>query len=77
VTEPRCASLSTTLRSSRTSFASYGERGCVAQPTGDGELDVFCLSSMHHDTVELELDLYLQRWNARHPEAQAALAHEL
>ena len=54
-----------------------GERGCVAQPTGDGELDVFCLSSMRHDTVELELDLYLQRWNARHPDAQAALAHEL
>jgi hypothetical protein len=53
------------------------ERGCVAQPTGDGGLDVFCLSSMHHDTVELELDLYLRRWNARHPEAQAELVHEL
>jgi hypothetical protein len=52
------------------------ERGCVAQPAGDGALDVFCLSSMHHDAVELELDLYLQRWNARHPEAEAALVHE-
>lgn len=53
------------------------ERGCIAQPAGDGELDVFCLSSMHHDTVELELDLYLQRWNARYPAAHAELLHEL
>jgi hypothetical protein len=52
------------------------ERGCVAQQADDGSLDVFCLSSTHHDAVELELDLYLQRWNARHPDAPAALVHE-
>jgi hypothetical protein len=48
-------------------------RGCIAERTGELELDVFCLSSTRHDQAAMELDLYLQLWNALHPENAAEL----
>ena len=48
-------------------------RGCVVELVGERELDVFCLSSVRHDHVRMELDLYLQLWRAVHPDSEASI----
>jgi hypothetical protein len=48
-------------------------RGCVVELAGERELDVFCLSSVRHDHVRMELDLYLQLWRAVHPDSEASI----
>jgi hypothetical protein len=52
-------------------------RGCIAERVSAHELDVFCLSSTRHTEIGLELDLYLELWNAVHPEAEAHIVAAL
>jgi hypothetical protein len=48
-------------------------RGCVVELVGERELDVFCLSSVRHDHVQMELDLYLQLWRAVHSDTETSI----
>ena len=47
------------------------ERDYVADEVGPNTVEVSRLSSVRHDHVRMELDLFLQAWHAAHPEAQA------
>jgi hypothetical protein len=49
------------------------ERDYVAEQVGPNTVEVSRLSSVRHDHVRMELDLFLQAWHAAHPEAQAEL----
>ena len=46
-------------------------RGCVVERVAETELDVFCLTSTRHDLVPLELDLYVELWQATQRGARA------
>jgi hypothetical protein len=48
-------------------------RGCVVEPVGERELDVFCLGSARYDHVRMELDLHLELWRAVHPDSEALI----
>jgi hypothetical protein len=47
------------------------ERDYVAEEIGPNTVEVSRLSSVRHDHVRMELDLFLQAWHAAHPEARA------
>lgn len=47
------------------------ERDYVADEVGPNTVEVSRLSSVRHDHVRMELDLFLRAWHAAHPEAQA------
>jgi hypothetical protein len=47
------------------------ERDFVADEVGPNTVEVSRLSSVRHDHVRMELDLFLQAWHAAHPEAHA------
>jgi hypothetical protein len=47
------------------------ERDYVADEVGPNTVEVSRLSSVRHDHVRMELDLFLQAWHAAHPEARA------
>jgi hypothetical protein len=47
------------------------ERDYVAEQVGPNTIEVSRLSSVRHDHVGVELDLFLRAWHAAHPEAQA------
>lgn len=47
------------------------ERDYVAEQIGPNTIEVSRLSSMRHDHVRMELDLFLEAWHQAHPEAQA------
>jgi hypothetical protein len=46
-------------------------RDFVAEWVGPNTIEVSRLSSVRHDLIRLELDLFLEAWHAAHPEAQA------
>jgi hypothetical protein len=48
-------------------------RGCVVERVGESELEVFPVSSVRHDHVRMELELYLQLWQAVHPDSEASI----
>jgi hypothetical protein len=52
------------------------ERDYVAEEVGPNTIEVSRLSSVRHDHVRMELDLFLQAWHAAHPEARAELVVE-
>lgn len=47
--------------------------GCVVEQIGPNLIEVSRLSSVRHDQVRLELDLFLQAWRAAHPDADVKL----
>jgi hypothetical protein len=47
------------------------ERDFVAEEVGPNTVEVSRLSSVRHDHIRMELDLFLQAWHAANPEAQA------
>jgi hypothetical protein len=47
------------------------ERDYIAEDVGPNTIEVSRLSSVRHDHVRMELDLFLQAWHAAHPEARA------
>jgi hypothetical protein len=47
------------------------ERDYIADEVGPNTVEVSRLSSVRHDHVRMELDLFLQAWHAAHPEARA------
>ena len=47
------------------------ERDYVAEQVAPNTIEVSRLSSVRHDHVRMELDLFLQAWHAAHPEAHA------
>ena len=47
------------------------EREYVADEIGPNTIEVSRLSSIRHNHVRMELDLYLSAWHAAHPEAKA------
>ncbi len=47
------------------------ERDYVADQVGPNTVEVSRLSSVRHNHVRMELDLFLKAWHAAHPEAQA------
>lgn len=47
------------------------ERDYVAKQVGPNTIEVSRLSSVRHDHVRMELDLFLEAWHAAHPEASA------
>jgi hypothetical protein len=47
------------------------ERDYVAAEIGPNTIEVSRLSSVRHNHVRMELDLFLQAWHAAHPEARA------
>jgi hypothetical protein len=47
------------------------ERDYVADRIGPNTIEVSRLSSVRHDHVRMELDLFLQAWHTAHPEAHA------
>lgn len=47
------------------------ERDYVAEQVGPNTIEVSRLSSMRHDHVRMELDLFLEAWHLAHPDAQA------
>jgi hypothetical protein len=47
------------------------ERDFVAERVGPNTVEVSRLSSIRHDHVRLELELFLKAWHAAHPDAQA------
>ena len=47
------------------------ERDYVAEPVAPNTVEVSRLSSVRHNHVRMELDLFLEAWHAAHPEAQA------
>ena len=46
-------------------------RDYVADEVGPNTVEVSRLSSVRHDHVRMELDLFLRAWHAAHPEAHA------
>jgi hypothetical protein len=51
--------------------AYLAERDFVADQVGPNTIEVSRLSSVRHDHVRMELELYLRAWHASHPEASA------
>lgn len=47
------------------------ERDYVADQVGPNTVEVSRLSSVRHNHIRMELDLFLEAWHAAHPEAQA------
>ena len=47
------------------------ERDYVAEQVGPNTIEVSRLSSVRHNHVRMELDLFLQAWHIAHPEAHA------
>jgi hypothetical protein len=47
------------------------ERDFVAEKVGPNTVEVSRLSSVRHDHVRLELEVFLKAWHAAHPDAQA------
>ena len=47
------------------------ERDYVAEQVGPNTIEVWRLSSVRHDHVRMELDLFLKTWHVAHPEAHA------
>jgi hypothetical protein len=47
------------------------ERDYVAQRVGPNTIEVSGLSSVRHDHIRMELDLFLKAWRIAHPEAHA------
>jgi hypothetical protein len=47
------------------------ERDYIADEVGPNTIEVSRLSSVRHNHVRMELDLFLQAWHAAHPEAHA------
>ena len=47
------------------------ERDYVAESVGPNTIEVSRLSSVRHDHVRVELDLFLRAWHTAHPEAHA------
>jgi hypothetical protein len=47
------------------------ERDYVAEQVAPNTIEVSRLSSVRHNHVRMELDLYLRAWHAAHPEAHA------
>jgi hypothetical protein len=47
------------------------ERDYVAEQIGPNTMEVSRLSSVRHDHIGLELDLFLRAWQKAHPEAHA------
>lgn len=47
------------------------ERDYVAERVGPNTIEVSRLSSVRHDHVRMELDLFLEAWHAAHPDASA------
>jgi hypothetical protein len=47
------------------------EREYVAAEIGPNTIEVSRPSSVRHNHVRMELDLYLRAWHAAHPEAKA------
>ena len=47
------------------------ERDYVAEQVGPNTIEVSRLSSVRHDHVRIELDLFLRAWHTAHPEAHA------
>jgi hypothetical protein len=47
------------------------EREYVADEIGPNTIEVYRLSSVRHNRVRVELDLYLRAWHAAHTEAKA------
>jgi hypothetical protein len=48
-------------------------RDYVAEPIGPNTIEVSRLSSVRHDHLRMELDLFLRAWHSAHPEAHAEL----
>ncbi len=46
-------------------------RDYVAERIGPNTIEVLRLSSVRHDHIRMELDLFLRAWQAAHPEAHA------
>ena len=46
------------------------ERDYVAEQVGPNTIEVSRLSSVRHDHVRVELDLFLSAWHTAHPEAR-------
>ena len=49
------------------------ERDYVVEQIGPNTIEVSRLSSVRHDRIRMELDLFLRAWRAAHPEADAEL----
>ena len=49
------------------------ERDYVAEQIGPNTIEVSRLSSVRHNHVRMELDLFLRAWQTAHPEARAEL----
>ena len=47
------------------------ERDYIAEQVGPNTIEVSRLSSVRHDHVRIELDLYLKAWHVAHPGAYA------
>jgi hypothetical protein len=47
------------------------ERDYVAEQVGPNTIEVSRLSSVRHDHVRMELDLFLKAWHVANPEAHA------
>jgi hypothetical protein len=52
------------------------ERDYVAEQVGPNTIEVSRLSSVRHDHVRMELDLFLQAWHVAHPEAHAEFVEQ-
>ncbi|HMJ01258.1 MAG TPA: hypothetical protein VK488_15620 [Gaiellaceae bacterium] len=46
-------------------------RDFVAEGVGPNTIEVSRLSSVRHDLIRLELDIFLEAWHLAHPEAHA------
>lgn len=47
--------------------------GCIVEQVGPNLVEVSRLSSVRHDQARIEINLFLQAWQASHPEAQVRL----
>jgi hypothetical protein len=56
--------------------AFLAERDYVADRIGPNTIEVSRLSSMRHDHVRMELELYLAAWHASHPDAAAEFVEQ-
>ena len=52
------------------------ERDYVAEQVGPNTIEVSRLSSVRHDHVRMELELFLRAWHEAHPEAQAEFVEQ-
>ena len=53
--------------------AYLADREYVAERVGPNTIEVSRLSSVRHDHVRMELDLFIEGWHAAHPRARADL----